>query len=273
MQEIKLIAIDLDGTLLSSEKTISEANLTALRAAVARGVYVVLASGRSYSNAMDFSEAIAKGQPLICANGAMATLSDPYECVYCECLSKDKLRAAVEILEREKCYYNVYCDDGAVMESRTSSAGRKREANGYAVYRGTVLSGDEMPKYVGDGALKVVCFSPDREKMQRIRSAAERISGVEINSSWWDNIEIMAAGVHKGAALRCLAQRLEIPLDEVMAIGDNENDLPMLKAAGLPVAMGNAVERVKEQCAYVTATNDEDGVARAVRRFVLHEEQ
>ena len=78
MQEIKLIAIDLDGTLLSSEKTISEANLTALRAAVARGVYVVLASGRSYSNAMDFSEAIAKGQPLICANGAMATLSDPY---------------------------------------------------------------------------------------------------------------------------------------------------------------------------------------------------
>ena len=100
--------------------------------------------------------------------------------------------------------------------------------NGYAVYRGTVLSGDEMPKYVGDGALKVVCFSPDREKMQRIRSAAERIPGVEINSSWWDNLEIMAAGVHKGAALRCLAQRLEIPLDEVMAIGDNENDLPKM---------------------------------------------
>lgn len=58
-----------------------------------------------------------------------------------------------------------------------------------------------------------------------------------------------------------------------MAIGDNENDLPMLKVAGLPVAMGNAVESVKQQCAFVTATNDEDGVARAVRRFVLHEEQ
>ena len=99
------------------------------------------------------------------------------------------------------------------------------------------------------------------------------IPGVEINSSWWDNLEIMAAGVHKGAALRCLAQRLEIPLDEVMAIGDNENDLPMLQVAGLPVAMGNAVESVKQQCAFVTATNDEDGVARAVRRFVLHEEQ
>lgn len=112
--------------------------------------------------------------------------------------------------------------------------GRKREANGYAVYQGTVLSGDEMPKYVGDGALKVVCFSPDREKMRASRSAAERIPGVEINSSWWDNLEIMAAGVHKGAALRCLAQRLEIPLDEVMAIGDNENDLPMLQVAGLP---------------------------------------
>ena len=272
MQEIQLIAIDLDGTLLTTDKTISPGNLAALREAIARGVYVVLASGRSYGNAMDFSEQIAKGQPLICANGAMATLADPYECVYCECLPKEKLRAAVEILEREKCYYNVYCDDGTVMESRTGSANRKRTPNSYD-YEGQSLSGDEMPKYVGDGALKVVCFSPDREKIQRIRRAAEPIPGVEVNSSWWDNVEILQKGVHKGSALRSLAERLQIPLEATMAIGDNENDLPMLEVAGLPVAMGNAVESVKARAAFVTATNDEDGVAAAVRRFVLHEEQ
>ena len=269
-EAIRLIAIALDGTLLSSDKVISEGNLAALRAAIDRGVYVVLASGRSHGNAMAYSEQIRKGQPLICANGAMAVLSDPYECVYCECLPKEKLRAAVAILEKEKCYYNVYCDDGSVMESRTGSAPRKRAPNNaYAVYEGQVLSGDEMPKYVGDGALKVVCFSPDEEKMARIRKAAGNIPGVEINSSWSDNIEIMEGGVHKGAALRALCQRLNIPLSCTMAIGDNENDLPMLEIAGLSVAMGNAVESVKARCDVTTANNDEDGVAAAVRRFVL----
>ena len=121
MQPIKLIAIDLDGTLLNEKKEISEYSLSVLRRAVEAGVYITVASGRRYSDVMDFSEAIAPGQPVICANGAMACLNDPYECVYCECLPKARLRSVVELLEKEKCYYHVYCDDGSVMESRTAN--------------------------------------------------------------------------------------------------------------------------------------------------------
>ena len=137
MQPIKLIAIDLDGTLLNEKKEISEYSLSVLRRAVEAGVYITVASGRRYSDVMDFSEAIAPGQPVICANGAMACLNDPYECVYCECLPKARLRSVVELLEKEKCYYHVYCDDGSVMESRTANPGLKRKLNCYD-YQGEV---------------------------------------------------------------------------------------------------------------------------------------
>ena len=272
MQPIKLIAIDLDGTLLNEKKEISEYSLSVLRRAVEAGVYITVASGRRYSDVMDFSEAIAPGQPVICANGAMACLNDPYECVYCECLPKARLRSVVELLEKEKCYYHVYCDDGSVMESRTANPGLKRKLNCYD-YQGEVLTGDEMPKYVGDGALKVVTFIPDREKVARVRSAMEKIDGLEINSSWWDNLEMLEAGVHKGAAVRALAERLNLPMEQVMAIGDNENDLSMFEVAGLSVAMGNGTDRAKESADWVTLTNEEDGVAHAIEKAVFGKEE
>ena len=268
MQPIRLIAIDLDGTLLNSNKEISSYNLAVLRRAVAAGILVAISSGRRYADVMTFSERIAPGQPVICSNGAMACTHDPFDVVYCECLSKEKLRAVVNVLEKETCYYHVYCDDGSVMESRTGNPGKQRKLNCYD-YIGQVLSADEMPKYVGDGALKVVCFTPDTEKLRRIRAAMEAVGGLEINSSWWDNLEMLAGGVHKGAALHALADKLNIPIEQTMAIGDNENDLSMLHAAGVSVAMGNASYAIKAQVDYVTATNDEDGVGRAIEKLAL----
>ena len=99
MQPIRLIAIDLDGTLLNSNKEISTYNLAVLRRAVAAGILVAISSGRRYADAMTFSERIAPGQPVICSNGAMACTHDPFDVVYCECLSKEKLRAVVGVLE------------------------------------------------------------------------------------------------------------------------------------------------------------------------------
>ena len=124
MSDIRLIAIDLDGTLLHStgaDKYISEYTLEVLRKAIDRGVHVAVSSGRIYADVMGYSEKIAPGQPVICSNGAMACTHDPFNVVYCECLTKAKLRSVVETLEKEKFYYQVYCDDGSVMESRYPS--------------------------------------------------------------------------------------------------------------------------------------------------------
>ena len=107
MSDIRLIAIDLDGTLLrgsGTEKYISEYTLEVLRKAIAKGAYVAVSSGRIYSDAMNFSEMIAPGQPIICSNGAMACTHDPFTVVYCECLEKPMLRSVVEVLEKARKY-------------------------------------------------------------------------------------------------------------------------------------------------------------------------
>ena len=274
MTDIKLIAIDLDGTLLRGQgenKYISDYTLEVLRKAIDRGVYVAISSGRIYGDAVIYSEMIAPGQPVICSNGSMACTHDPFNVVYCECLKKPQLRSVVEVLEKEKCYYQVYCDDGAVMESRWPSPFVSKKSEVYD-YNGETLSGDEMPKYVGDGALKVVCFEHDLEKLKRARTAIEKIGGLEINSSWYTNVEVLGEGVTKAAALRALAEHLGIPMEGTMALGDNENDLSMIEAAGIGVAMGNATDAVKAKADYITVTNEEDGVAKAVAKFVLGEE-
>ena len=272
MQEIKLIALDLDGTLLSPDKTISQRNIEVLRRAVEQGVAVVVASGRCHESAMHHSTAIEQGQPVISSNGAMACLTAPFECVYCECLSKEQLRRIVSVLSKEKCTYHVYVDDGTIMESRDYERGLGSYESKADGPQRTMLSDDEMPKYVGDGALKVVCFSDDVQKLTRVRTQLEDHGDLEINSSWWNNVEFLAKGVHKGSALTALAERLAIPMEQVMAVGDNENDLSMLDIAGLPIAMGNATEHVKARVKDVTRSNEEDGVAHAVLKWVLGEE-
>jgi len=92
---------------------------------------------------------------------------------------------------------------------------------------------------------------------------------VELSKSWRDNLEVMDKGVSKGSAVKLLCERLGINSDEVMAIGDNENDLSMIKFAGVGVAMGNAEDMVKEQADFITSSNDEDGVALAIEKYVL----
>ena len=272
MNDIRLIAIDLDGTLLSSDHTICEYNLTMLRRAIEeKGVYVAISSGRIYTEALEYSEMIAPGQPVICSNGSMACTHDPYEVVYCECLTKAQLRSVVEILEKEKSYYQVYVDDGSLMESRYPSPFEPKKNDVYN-YTGEVLSGDEMPKYVGDGALKVVCFERNAEKLTRARAALEKLGNLEINSSWFDNVEILGNGVTKGAALTALANHLGIPMECTMALGDNENDLSMLRTAAVGVAMANATDKVKAEADFITLSNNEGGVGHAVAKFVFGEE-
>ena len=113
MSDIRLIAIDLDGTLLrgkGSDPIISDYTIEVLRKAVAKGAYVAISSGRIYNDAMGYSEMIAPDQPIICSNGSMACTHNPFTVVYCECMPKPVLRSVVEILEKDKCYYQVYCD-------------------------------------------------------------------------------------------------------------------------------------------------------------------
>jgi len=120
------------------------------------------------------------------------------------------------------------------------------------------------------GISKLVYVEMDHpERLTALRSALMRIPGVDVTSSWFTNLEIMPKNIHKGFAVRRLAARLGIRMDQVIAFGDNDNDALMLSEVGYGVAMGNAADAARRAALYTTDTNLRDGVAKALRRFIL----
>jgi Cof subfamily protein (haloacid dehalogenase superfamily) len=119
---------------------------------------------------------------------------------------------------------------------------------------------------------KVLAFSMVEDKLRKARQRAKSLEGLVVTSSAENNIEINHPDAQKGSAVSFYAEYVGIPLSEVMVIGDNYNDLSMMKVAGVSVAMGNAEEPIKRECRYVTKTNNEHGVAYAIRTWALREQ-
>lgn len=121
------------------------------------------------------------------------------------------------------------------------------------------------------GVNKIICFAKDHDPiLETLRSALlEVFPKLEIRSSWINNIEICPEGCHKGAAIRKLSEYFGVPVEGIMALGDNENDIPMLSEAGTGVCMSNGTDAAKAVCAAVMQNDDACGVARAIRRFAL----
>ena len=116
---------------------------------------------------------------------------------------------------------------------------------------------------------KLVFIDDDSEKLQYLRRKLEEIKGISVSKSWHNNLEVMNEGVSKGKALKLLAQMLNIDKDQIIAIGDNENDISMFKVAGLAVAMENGDKIAKEHAHIITDTNDNDGVAKVIEKYIL----
>jgi Cof subfamily protein (haloacid dehalogenase superfamily) len=117
--------------------------------------------------------------------------------------------------------------------------------------------------------LKCICIDDDIEKIKRAKEELLKYDDLEVVSSNYNNFEVMCKGVSKGRAVEILAGYYNIKKEEIICIGDNENDLSMIKYAGLGVAMGNGEKYVKDSADYVTSTNNEDGVAKVIEKFIL----
>lgn len=270
----KLVAIDLDGTLLNSEKRISRENRDAIGRAVDKGIRVVICSGRIFAGARLFAREAGICEPLIACNGAIIKDPGTEELLFSDNLGlQDSLRV-IELCRREGIYFHVYVGDTMLSEKLEHATlfywERNRELpEKDRVDIRLVDSTSEVLKGMGSDASKIVVVSDDLERLGKVRKKAVQLPSVEVVSSNFDNFEVMNRGVSKGRALRFLGERLGIGPWEMIAIGDNENDESMLRYAGLGIAMGNAEPRIKELAADITLTNNEDGVAEALRRHVL----
>ncbi len=268
--QIKLIATDMDGTLLNGRREISPANIRAIEKAQALGVRVALCSGRSVYNAA--STAIRNGLRgfiVLGLNGAHCAMSvdeEPYEDIR---MNDAAFKLCVERLKSLGGKLVCFAPRTVITLNAPKEKGFEHYgADDRDVYPTEQLYGIEALERI-TSASKMVYVDEDTDRLSRAEGLVSGIAGIDITSSWSDNIEIMPAGMNKGAALRRLVERLGISMSEVMAFGDYDNDISMIESAGFGIAMGNANEKVKGAARYTTDTNDNDGLALAIERFVL----
>ncbi|MEY8339462.1 HAD family hydrolase [Lachnospiraceae bacterium 62-35] len=274
MAEIKLIALDLDGTLLNENKEVPFENEVALRECAVRGIYIVPATGRTAYGIPDIVKDIPGVRYAITINGGKVVDMAENKVISSCFLTKEKTLEVMEIAEHFSAMYDAYVGDRGVSEERFLN---HMEDYGLTpgiqqLIRKTRIcypSITEHIKKLDCPVDKVTIFVKDPSIKAQIRERLNQVEGILISSSLACNLEINAEGATKGAGLLELAQFLKIPREQTMAFGDGENDISMIKEAGLGIVMENGAPFLKKIADYVTASNEDAGVAAAIKAFIL----
>lgn len=266
---IQLIVADLDGTLLNSQQQLTERTEKALKAALAKGVQVMLATGKTFTSGRKLVEKLGLTTPGIYNQGTVAYNADG-SLRFQHTLTPSLSRQVITFAEDRGYQVTLYC--GNRILARSTSGWLKQLHSKYE---------EPMPETVGS-LQNMLDTVPVNKILVVAEGDARRIKalrwqlGMQINGTARlmqtgvnEVLEILPPGVSKGLALKALLKELKIPTSAVLAIGDAENDIEMLQTAGIGVAMGNALQPVKDAAKHVVASNDADGVAEAVERFVL----
>lgn len=279
MKDIKLVALDLDGTLFDNSSRISKRNLTAIRSITDKGIHVVISTGRPFEG-IPFDQIKGTGiNYAITANGSGIYEISTGKCLYENAMDEELVTPILNfLLTRDihmdafiggKGYTPVQCVETAQKLTVPSSI------KNYIITTRTRL--DNILQFIHENQLKVqkmtLNFYPaadgtliDRETVRKFLVSNPSITTV---CGGYNNLEFTRADANKGVGLRKLAEILGVNPDATMAIGDTENDLAIIEAAGIGVAMGNATDAVKARADYVTTTNTKDGVAAALEHFIL----
>lgn len=273
--DIKLVALDLDGTLFDDEGNISQSNIEAIKYAIDKGVHVVIASGRHFGG-LNLHQ--LEGIPLsyaITTNGAAVYNWSDGSCLFEDPLTKEQVLDVLQYLGEQKIFTTAFINGEGVVPGFL-----------YDLISDLPLPGDlrdeyypklkyvpDLTAYQADYEVQKFCFNFFEEDGELLGRAAlaEFLYGhddLEVVCGGFENLECTRLGVNKGTALHRLAAHLGLKPEQTMAIGDTENDLAIIKAAGVGVAMENGDEEVKAAADYITADNNHDGVAKAIYQFI-----
>lgn len=280
-RDIKIIALDLDGTLLDSQKRLSDGSRAALEEAAAKGVHIVPTTGRFFGMMPQSIRDLPFVRYAITINGAQVYDRETGTAIVREEIPLDMALDIMRLLDGYDVIYDCYRSNWGWMTESLQNKAEDYATDAHYVkmvreFRNPV---PELKAYLESTASegdvqKVMLFArntPGSEAVTKAITEAvrERFPQIKATSSTWNNLELNIETAHKGNSLRRFAEHLGYALDNCMALGDGTNDLSMIEAAGLGVAMSNAHPLVLAAADHVTASNDEDGVAKAIRDFVL----
>lgn len=270
----KMIAIDMDGTLLNSEKKVTERTKEVLIAAQESGKMIIITTGRIFTSARLYSQYIGLKTPIIACNGAIIKGVDDEEIFKTHPVDDEIIVDAIEICNKIDIPYHFYTEDKIYS---TKNLGLYEF---YHQEENKIDGSYNVPFYdiidissisnIKEEILKFNIWDRDVGKIQLTLDKIKQIKRAFVTSSSPYNIEITSIAATKGNALRDLGEFYGIKREEIISIGDSYNDISMIDYAGLGVAMGNSHADIKERADYITLSNDQDGIVDVFERFVRY---
>jgi Cof subfamily protein (haloacid dehalogenase superfamily) len=266
MSDIKVIALDLDGTLLNSALKVSERNAEAVKRALEAGVQVVLATSRWYLLAKRTADRLGIDAPLICNNGAVVKRpQDGDELLHLR-LDQELAHAVTALADERRWETFTTIGDATYMRMRPGVIPERLPG-------GLRISERQAEEVARAQPTAVLVYSEEavNEISQRFLPAFDGRASFSLNRpvNLPHYVVLTHADADKASALEMVCRELDVPLNDVMAMGDSESDLEMLRLAGLGIAVDNAPDEVKRAALHIAPANDDDGVAWAIEQFAL----
>lgn len=288
----KLVAIDLDGTLLNSYGVVSEKNKEAIKKVISKGVEVVIASGRPVSSVRNFANDIGANNYIICGNGSILYDLKKEQILYDKFINKQKVLQIIKICEENSIFYNIYTETLTIAKSLNYNVLVYNNENQSKPddKKTNIKIVSDIYRYIQENdnlnVLKITICDPNQiifggiiKKLRQIKDidvldvshmARKTIkTGTEEVEIEYYYTEITSQNVNKWNALYELAKKNNIDTNEIIAIGDNINDKEMIENAGLGVIMENSSPYMKEIADVMVADNNNDGVAEALNKYII----
>lgn len=263
---IKLIATDLDNTLLNKEGRIPESTAALLRQAAEKGVLTAVATGRCFPSALEHARTIGARTPVICYNGSLIKWGDTGEVIAQSRIDTDAIRQVAAFCRREGLYLQCYDYDDVIICEQDCEGLRVDPDLATVGFRAI---GDYLTFPDLHPTPKMLIVEKPEKVEARLEELAEVFPMLDFCQSQPWLIEVMPKSAGKGKALEQLAGLMKVPREAVMALGDNTNDLSMIRWAGLGVVVGNGVPAVRAEADYVCQKERSQGVEEALLKFVL----
>ena len=271
MQIIHLAAMDMDGTLLNDRKEVSAVTLQALETLREKGIPAAFCTGRALSEVTLYPELTGLIPYAILASGSLVMDLRAGTVISKNTLTAEVALKALELASREDVVPHLLTVTDSVCPAEDIEKMQEHNMGLYApMFRRICIKPDDMAAYIRehpDGLVKVNFYHRGPDARFRTEQRLQALP-LQLVQAEYSSLECTVPGVAKDTGLAALCKALGTELTHVLAVGDSDNDLPMLKTAGVSVAMGNAPEAIRAAADFVTADNNHDGVAEALKRFL-----
>lgn len=273
MEQYKLIAFDMDGTLLNSKKEIKQENLKAIDKAFAAGKEVILCTGRCIAELKEYIEQIPRLRYVVGTSGALVYDVKEDNEIYMQAISIEQVHEILEVAKTVDAMPHILTKDSIVSRGDFENMQHFDMKIYIPLFEKVATKVDDIFEYYSEHEMPVAKLNIYHVSPEEREKTKEKLKNMDLvlADAERTSVEISANGTTKGTGLEQLCKYLGITMDEVIAVGDADNDIDVLRKAGLSIAMGNANEKVKSICDVVVSDCDSDGCVEAIEKYLLNE--